>query len=510
MVEQADRLRRAARDATDSAEDVAKAVKAAKKDGKPVDKKKLIKSLEGMNAEQIRAMRKSLDEEGIDLDDLLRGQPRRPGLKEAKVRLQGDPMLGDIMALKGHQGHEFSNGERGALDPRRCGGRVRGELRQNLGADKERLREILSKYDGEDLEKFAKQYKEETGQSLSDLVSKTLGEGEAEKMGLISHATPGEVKEQGEKDVKAAEQLAVADPDKPQRLDKNQCQIARDQIIEAVHGVHLDSTRAEKLKAALANKTPAECAYIRGLYKQETGHDLDQDLDKALSGGARALAKARLSGDPTRIAVATVEDAEDSGLTPWTVDDGKMKASMKELEDPAMRRAVDETYLRRNGESVTSMMDAKMTGRDRDIAKAYARGDTVAATELEVEEATKGGLMNGIHEGIAERAQRTFGIDTEAATRKLANFALGPLSSAAATRGADKLGSAASRSRTVRSTRSTPTSCSSCSRPRRIRAIARASRRSTRSAPGTISTTTCARASPARARTGASSAPTSR
>ena len=75
-------------------------------------------------------------------------------------------------------------------------------------------------------------------------------------------------------------------------------------IVEALNGLHLDSTRAEMVNKALAGKTKEEVEYSKAMYKAETGRDMDMDMQSRLSGAALIEAKAHARQDKTAAAVA--------------------------------------------------------------------------------------------------------------------------------------------------------------------------------------------------------------
>ena len=104
-----------------------------------------------------------------------------------------------------------------------------------------------------------------------------------------------------------------------------------------------------------------------------------------------------------------------------------MQDALKELKDPAERRAVLEAYKKRTGRDLSEVIVEKMTGNDQDLALALASGDTLKAQMIELDEAAHGGFLNGMHRALAERT----GLPTEQFTRGMVNGVLGPLGVAA-------------------------------------------------------------------------------
>ncbi|MCX5743986.1 MAG: hypothetical protein NT062_15970 [Proteobacteria bacterium] len=407
--------------------------------GKSPDKKAIMQALEGKTPEEIEAMREALKAKGIKLDEFIDKEMSGDQQKEARIRMKGDPIAGDIAALTSAGGHHMTGNEKLLVGMTGTAGIIffaaNGD--QNVGVDKARMQEIIAKYQGPeheaDLLKLKEAYEKQTGRPFGELLHETGQDAAAKKLGVeVKPETRS--KEDVQKGAQAdAEKIyldAQKDPAKAGKISPEKCVKAVGDLADALQGFHLDSTAGENVRAALANCSPEEMAYVKALYKQKTGRDLDHDMEKRLSGPALAESKAVLRNDKETAAVNKILGAEDSSWTPWTVDDKKMNDTLKELKDPAERRAVLEAYEKRTGRKLQDVIAEKMTGNDRDLATALADGDQIKARMVELDEATNGGWMNGMHKAIHDRTKQATGadIDTESFTRPLASALISPVS----------------------------------------------------------------------------------
>jgi len=388
--------------------------------GKKPDKAAIMKALEGKDETAIAMMKAELAKQGIDLEAMLKEELSGGQQEEALVRLQGDPMMGDLVALKNAKGHQLSQNQQMAMAATGAFGLIALSITgETIGEDKARMRELLEKYKAEGrLDEFAEKYEKMTGQSLRHLLSITESQDLAKDLGekYVAGKDPGS-REQTQKDIDRIYQELKSDPEKAKNCDAGKAESSARDIIEALGGLHLDSTRAEMVNNALKGRTKEEIELIKALYKSKTGLDMDMSMQRNLTGSALLEARALSSGDKTSAAVARIMGSEDASWTPWTVDDKKMQEALKELKDPAERRAVLEAYEKRTGKKLQDVIVEKMTGNDEKLALALSEGDAVKARAIELDEATNGGWMNGMHKAIAERT----GINTEPYTRGVVN-----------------------------------------------------------------------------------------
>src|SRR3954454_21414893 len=128
-----------------------------------------------------------------------------------------------------------------------------------------------------------------------------------------------------------------------------------------------------------------------------------------IRGPELAEAVATLRHDPEQIAVSQLMGAEASSWTPSTVDDKKLQDTLEGLTDPEQRRRVLAMYKAQTGVDLQDVISHKMTGNDKKLAECLAKGDTLGAAEVKLEEATHGGWLNSMQDAAAQR----FGIPKE-------------------------------------------------------------------------------------------------
>ena len=335
---------------------------------------------------------------------------------------------------------------------------------QNIGSDKERIAEILAKYKGNPIKlaAFKAEY-EKTGNSLAGLLHETGNDALAGQMNpehVDLHKKPEDIKNEGTNQVEALQKKNPEFANNHTKMDS-----AAEAAQRALHDNILDSSKNNAIKEALKDLTPEEAEYVKAKYKANTGHDLELDMDKELSGVGKSTAKASLRADKDTLALNKVLGAEEAGWTNYTLDDDKMKNALKELEDPEERRKVLAAYEAKTGRKLTDVLEKKMSGNDRDIAVAWAKGETAKALAAEADEKLNGGWMNGMHRAIHDRTKQAgLDVDTEAFTRPMVNFMVNPVAATEAmVTGEDQKKvncRAGTRWSLVRSTRSTPTDCS--------------------------------------------------
>jgi hypothetical protein len=422
------------------AEDMAKA---AERDGwlsKDPDKKAMLRSLEGMDEQQVALMREALKHRSppIDLDALLKDKLGGDDLTEAKIRLQGDPIMADIQTLQLRGGHHVTGNEQllaggylqmGAL----LAGRDAANL--NIGADDERIKQILDRYkdqpgqSGKSMKEFAEAYEKATGKPLSGYLSATGNAELTRELGIPVRepdtGTASEIKARA----KAEQDRLIAEAQQGGKpIDAAKLGPSMVKLQSALEGLHLDSTRGDMVKEALEGKSPEEIRVLKAMYKAQTGRDLDTLIESRVQGPALAEAKATMRGDKTEAAMQRILGAEGASLLPGTLDDKKLQDVLRELKDPAERRAVLDAYRKRTGQDLSATIAEKMTGNDRKLAQALADGDALKARMIEMDEATNGGWMNSMHDAIEERT----GLHTQKYTRAIAQAAMGGVAMLAA------------------------------------------------------------------------------
>jgi len=407
-----------------AADDIKKAMtKKGRIYGTNPDKAAVMKALEGKTKPQIEAMRAELEAQGIDLDDFIEKELSDDDKQEAKIRLQGNPQEADIAALTIHGGAKLTGNQKLATAALLPGGNLIASAadQRAFGGDPERIKEILARYKGEDLKKFEEQFAAKTGQPLSEFLAQNGMADEAKAMGIEpikeDDRAPEVIKEEAKHQAYVLSQVKDKDG---RPVDTAAAAKSVNDLGDALKGLHLDSTRGDMVRAALEGKSPEEMAYIRAQYRAQTGRELDRDLEKGLSGPALVEAKAHLRGDKTEVALNKILGAEDASLTPWTVDDKKLQDALKELKDPADRKAVLDAYKARTGVDLSEVIAEKMTGNDEKLARALYEGDELKARAIELDEATNGGFMNSMHQAIEERT----GLPTQQFTRGLAKLAI--------------------------------------------------------------------------------------
>ncbi|HSN30350.1 MAG TPA: hypothetical protein VLT45_28875 [Kofleriaceae bacterium] len=407
--------------------------------GKNPDKKAVLKSMEGMTPAEAEAFKEEMKKRGVDIEDFVNKELPEEQKTEALLRLKGDDVGADIAALNAAKGHHMTGNEKLALTI--GAGVIMGPFGavaagsatssdQNIGADKQRINELLDKYkDNPEKLNQLKKALEADGVSIAQLCHET-GNDDLGKQLDPEHQElnlkPADMKAKGQAD---ADAYLAQHPDLNTNASQAKLQAAVDKAEQSLHYI-LDSSKNEGIANALKDLTPEEAEYVKAKYRAQTGHDLEADMNKQLSGVGLSTAKASLRADKDTLELNKILGAEEAGWTNYTLDDDKMKAAMKDLKDPVQRQKVLDAYERKTGRKLTDVLNQKMSGNDRDIAVAYANGDVAKAAAAEADEALNGGWMNSMHRAVHDRTKQFTGkdIDTEAFTRPLVGALVNPAS----------------------------------------------------------------------------------
>src|SRR5690606_10774705 len=138
---------------------------------------------------EIEIMKKVLAEKGVDLDKLITEEFDDDEQREARVRLQGDPIGGDIEGLVGNGGTQLTGNQKLAAAVLIPGGPLMVPAADALlgdraiGADKDRILEILERNKG-DMTKFAEEFEKRTGKPLSEFLRQNGLADEAKGLGV--------------------------------------------------------------------------------------------------------------------------------------------------------------------------------------------------------------------------------------------------------------------------------------------------------------------------------------
>jgi hypothetical protein len=136
---------------------------------------------------------------------------------------------------------------------------------------------------------------------------------------------------------------------------------------------------------SLANRSPAEAKAIKKAYKKRTGRDLDEALRDELSDAELKEAKATLSNDRCRYAVARLASAQDGGMLGGT-DEQKIHDTLASITDPEMREKVAKQFQKDTGMRLSSMLKDELSGED--LAKAQEElGDVADENQLKTDPA---------------------------------------------------------------------------------------------------------------------------
>jgi hypothetical protein len=384
--------------------------------GKSPDKKAIVRALEGKTPAQIEALRAALlaKTPPINIDDLITNTLSGDEQKEARIRMLGNPDAGDIQALLGAGGWKPSGNEKtgavvaGAVIAGPVGAAAAGLLvdaASGAGVDHARIEEILKNHpDPAERARFAEAFERQTGQSFNDYLKQNAPD-------LAGTYSADKTPEAVALEKQQADLLKQAEADrKAGKIDPSHVGPAVDKLRDALDNFHVDGTRADLVAKALEGKTPAEIALIMAEFKRRPGgEDLQAKLRTMLSGPALVQAEATLKNDPEQIAVSKLMGAEQSSWTPWTVDDKKLQDTLEGLTDPEQRRRVLAMYKTQTGIDLTEVIEHKMSGNDRLLAACLAKGDTLGAATVKLNEASNGGWLNAMQDAAHDR----FGIPKE-------------------------------------------------------------------------------------------------
>ncbi len=332
---------------------------------KSPDKKAMLAAMRGKTPEQIEAMKAAYKAKtGRDLDADIKSEMSGDELVEAKGHLSGDPVLSAVAELR-NSGGTFSG-------------------------DKDKMMAVLNNphLTSEQKQKIYDEFESQTGKSLTDFFKSELSAKDAAEM----KAKLGDVK------------VEVFDPTKPPALepgekapDPKEAEKAAAALRGAMDGIGTDEA---KIFETLKGKSPSEIFAIRKAFKDHYNIDFDKALESEMSGTELAAAKAQLKADPVKAAAAALVDAADGLGT----DEKRIHDTLEGIKDPEQRRKVAEEFERRTGTSIKQMLKDEMSGNDKDLAVAYAEGDTTKAAAIKLEQATHGGFLTDIADGISDTA----------------------------------------------------------------------------------------------------------
>ncbi|MDX2087538.1 MAG: annexin [Kofleriaceae bacterium] len=360
-------------------------------DGWGTDENKIFATLRGKSAEEIKAIKaayqaktkRSLE---ADLTDELSGND----LKEAKALLSADPVQQKVAALQ--------------------------NAMEGWGTDETKVKQTLASMTDPKLKaKVIAEYEKQTGVKLSNALA-AEGMASAGVDPKAFKATPSGPK----LDEKKVKELAAT----------KDIKLAAISILAATDRWGTDE---KAISAALKGKTPEEIAAIKKDFKEHSGgKDLEAVLEDELSGTALKEAKALLSADPVRAAVAQLHDAA-SGFGTNTE---KIHETLKGITDPEIRRKVTAEYEKETGQKLDDMLESELSGFEKDKAKAYAEGNKAKIAAVEADSAMHGGFLTSIADGMAD----TLGIDREQVRSAVGGAILGPYATVAAAAGGMKVG----------------------------------------------------------------------
>ncbi|MBA3464915.1 MAG: hypothetical protein H0T46_33585 [Deltaproteobacteria bacterium] len=157
---------------------------------------------------------------------------------------------------------------------------------------------------------------------------------------------------------------------------------------------------------------PEEAAILKEQFAAGDYGDLDKVVDSKLSGKDRKAAKAALTGDKVKSALALVEQSAD-GVGTNTV---AWKQAMEVLTDPADRERFKQEC-EHQGINYEQLNKSENSGTDRDMMEAQAIVDpdermaSVAAVEIEA--ASYGGKIEYLQQALADEVGDAQGISAE-------------------------------------------------------------------------------------------------
>jgi hypothetical protein len=353
-------------------------------DGWGTNEKKVFAALRGKTPEEMQAIKDAYKARtGRSLDADLTAEMSGNDLKEAKALLSQDPVQSRVAALQ--------------------------NAMQGWGTDEKKVKETLASMTDPALRaKVIEEYEKQTG----DRLSKALAD-----EGMGSEGVKPD-------DFKSTPNGPVLDDKKVEELAKSKdVKLAVSSILGATDRWGTDE---KAISAALKGKSPEEIAAIKRAFREHSGgKELDDVLEDELSGTELKEAKALMSGDPVRAAVAQLHNAADGLGT----DKDKIHETLKGITDPELRRQVTAQYEKETGEKLDDMLEDELSGFDRDKAQAYAEGNKAKIAAVEADAAMHGGFMTDIADGMAD----TFGVDRESMRSAVGGAILGPYATTALT-----------------------------------------------------------------------------
>jgi hypothetical protein len=313
--------------------------------GWQTDTDAVLQSLRGRSPEEIKAIQAAYKARtGNDLDAALKGGLSGPALVEAMSKLSGDPVqaaVGELQNAGGMFGGTFS-GDAEKMKAVLANPNLTPAQRQQI-------------FDG---------FEAQTGQDLHVFFDSQLSAEDAAAL----KATLGPVK------------LDVFDPSSPPPLRPNESPPDAQKTRQAAAALRqaMDSwgTDEAKIESVLKGKSPAEIHAIRVAFLEEYQVDLKDQLVGELSGTQLAIVKAELKSDPVAAAAATLDDASSGlGTSEQTIED-----QLASITDPVQRSQVAAEFQKRTGITIGDMIQGELSGSDKDLVMAYAKGDTAQAT----------------------------------------------------------------------------------------------------------------------------------
>jgi hypothetical protein len=328
-----------------------------------VDEEAILEHLRGKTPEQIAAIKKAyFDKTKRQLDaDLDKSDALdKTELKEAKAHLSDDPVQRAVATLE--------NAEDG----------------WSTDADEQRIKETLAKLDPETRKKVAAEYEKQTGRRLNSMLEDELDEADAKNARLPEEPTK---KVDVSKEVKDSPAVAQA-------------------VAKLRGATDRWDTDEKGIYEALKGKTPEEIEAIKQVWNQNHGPPgLDEVLEKEMSGTELKEAKAMMSDDPVRKAVASLHNATDGPGT----DVDKVQKTLESIKDPELRAQVAAEFEKETGQKLEATLTEELSGRDLDKAEAAAAGDFAALRAIQFDEAKNGNFLADLSDTMAD----TLGVDRD-------------------------------------------------------------------------------------------------
>ncbi len=150
----------------------------------------------------------------------------------------------------------------------------------------------------------------------------------------------------------------------------------------AIKGWGTDEARLFK---AIEGHTPLQLAAMRKAYRVTYDDDMDEEIADDLGGSEKDRAKALLTGDPIKGAVATLRDAMDGAGT----DEATIFRTLRG-RSPAERAAIVSAYEETYHRTLKADLESEMGGAELGQATALLEGNTVKADAMALKDAMEG------------------------------------------------------------------------------------------------------------------------